>query len=158
ISYNARRPIPSRTDTIGPWIDNLHTISWFSSLTNASILYLFHGTMDNQAHGGPRLGLGMLLLCILVSEHAYLALRSLASLVLDSVPTDAELKVRQKEYGVKSSWLSRLSSAIGGQAVGSNGGLLARASLDTSRPVDSSLAQIESDLGVQAIQSSFKSN
>ncbi|KAF9271469.1 hypothetical protein BGZ74_006005, partial [Mortierella antarctica] len=92
ISYNARRPIPSRTDTIGPWIDNLHTISWFSSLTNASILYLFHGTMDNHAHGGPRLGLGMLLLCILVSEHAYLALRSLAGLVLDSIPTDAELK------------------------------------------------------------------
>ncbi|KAG0018909.1 hypothetical protein BGZ81_010031, partial [Podila clonocystis] len=106
ISYNARRPIPSRTDTIGPWIENLHTISWFSSLTNASILYLFHGTMDNQAHGGPRLGLGMLLLCILVSEHAYLALRSLAGVVLDSIPTKAELEVRKKEYGVKSSWLS----------------------------------------------------
>ncbi|KAF9319554.1 hypothetical protein BG003_008807 [Podila horticola] len=157
ISYNARRPIPSRTDTIGPWIDNLHTISWFSSLTNASILYLFHGTMDNQAHGGPRLGLGMLLLCILVSEHAYLALRSLAGLVLDSVPTEAELTVRKKEYGVKSSWLSRLSSAIGVQAAGSNG-LLARASLDTSRPDESSLAQIENDLGVQVIRSSFKSN
>ncbi|KAG0334370.1 hypothetical protein BG000_008389 [Podila horticola] len=157
ISYNARRPIPSRTDTIGPWIDNLHTISWFSSLTNASILYLFHGTMDNQAHGGPRLGLGMLLLCILVSEHAYLALRSLAGLVLDSVPTEAELKVRKKEYGVKSSWLSRLSSAIGVQAAGSNGSL-ARASLETNRPDESSLAQVENDLGVQVIRSSFKSN
>ncbi|KAI9236942.1 hypothetical protein MVEG_01705 [Podila verticillata NRRL 6337] len=150
ISYNARRPIPSRTDTIGPWINNLNIIAWFSSLTNASILYLFHGTTD----GTPRLGLGMLLLCILVSEHGYLALRSFAGLILDSVPTEAELDVRKKKYSVKSSWLSRLSSAIGVQS----DELLGRVSPNVSH-VDAALsAQLENDLGVQIIRSGFKSN
>ncbi|KAG0340982.1 hypothetical protein BG004_006206 [Podila humilis] len=163
ISYNARRPIPTRTDTIGPWIDNLQTISWFSSLTNASILYLFHGTMDSQERGGPRLGLGMLLLSILVSEHAYLALRNLANVVLDSVPTEAELNVRKKEYGVKSSWLSRLSGTItggGGGGGAETSGFLGRRSLEkaTQETVDASKLSslMEGDLGVQAIRSSFK--
>ncbi|KAF9425092.1 hypothetical protein BGZ94_007854 [Podila epigama] len=156
ISYNARRPIPSRTDTIGPWIDNLQAISWFSSLTNASILYLFHGTMDNQEHGGPRLGLGMLLLCLLVSEHVYLGLRSLVGLALDSIPTEAELNVRKKEYGVKSSWLSRLSTAIGVQNVGGANGLFARAAVVGHDATGVEIS--ENDPGVQAIHSTFKNN
>lgn len=150
ISYNARRPIPLRTDTIGPWIDNLNIISWFSSLTNASILYLFHGTTDST----PRLGLSMLLLCILVSEHGYLALRSFAGLILDSFPTEAELDVRKKKYSVKSSWLSRLSSAIGVQS----SELLGRGSPDMTHLDPAFSAQLENDLGVEIIRSSFKSN
>ncbi|KAF9900033.1 hypothetical protein BX616_002728, partial [Lobosporangium transversale] len=109
ISYNARRPIPSRADSIGPWVDNLQHITWFSSLTNASILYLFHGS---DGHG-VRLSLGMLLLCLLISEHTYLGLRTFVGMVLDSIPTKAELGVRRKEFGVKSNWLSRLSDSIG---------------------------------------------
>ncbi|KAG9069435.1 hypothetical protein KI688_010337 [Linnemannia hyalina] len=153
ISYNARRPIPSRTDTIGPWLDNLQHIAWFSSLTNASILYLFHGTIDSADNHGPRLGLGMLLFTLLVSEHAYLALRMVVGLVLDSIPTEAELDVRRREFGVKRSWLSRLGDAIGINSVGGVSGLAKRA----DETVDLS-AQLENDFGVQAIRSNLKTN
>ncbi|KAF8982690.1 hypothetical protein BGZ46_000808 [Entomortierella lignicola] len=152
ISYNARRPIPSRADSIGPWIDNLHHITWFSSLTNASILYLFHGS----EHGGPHLGFGMLLLCLIVSEHAYLGLRSILSLVLKSIPTAAEVDTRKKEFGVKSSWLSRLSSAIG---TSSTEGIAVQGLATRSFEADagaSNMEEIESDIGVQAIRSSLK--
>ncbi|KAF9976685.1 hypothetical protein BGZ73_008082 [Actinomortierella ambigua] len=160
ISYNARRPIPARVDTIGPWIDNLQHISWFSSLTNASILYLFHGTTDS-----PRLSLGFLLLCMLVSEHGYLLLRSLVGQVLESVPTAAEVDVRKKEYGVKSSWLQRVSHVLGtsfGETSGIDGqevkgatnasGLLEKRELAE----DTAALQLEDDEGAQSIRSAFK--
>ncbi|KAG0364653.1 calcium-activated chloride channel-domain-containing protein [Gamsiella multidivaricata] len=163
ISYNARRPIPARTDTIGPWINNLQNITWFSSLTNASILYLFHG-----AEHEPRLSLGMLLFSLLVSEHAYLALRSVVGLILDSIPTEADLNVRRKEFGVKSSWLSRLGDAIGVDSVAgmSVKGVSTRAQAAevvaaeqpaglSSRSGDVSATD---DIGVQAIRSSLKTN
>ncbi|KAG0265761.1 hypothetical protein BG011_004115 [Mortierella polycephala] len=152
VSYNARRPIPSRTDTIGPWLDNLQLITWFSSLTNASILYLFHGTMDNVSTHGPRLSLGMLLLSLLVSEHAYLALRSLVGLVLDSIPTEAEIDVRKKEFGVKSSWLTRLSDAIGASSVSG----FTKRSLEIASEDASTTVLLENDNGAQAIRSSLK--
>ncbi|KAF9579680.1 hypothetical protein BGW38_003964, partial [Lunasporangiospora selenospora] len=123
ICYNARRPIPSRTDTIGPWLDNLQLITWFSSITNASILYLFNGTMDAGSSGVPRVGFGMLLFCLLVSEHAYLGLRSVVGWILESVPTEAEMGVRKKEFKVKSSWISRLSAAVEGVGAASAGAL-----------------------------------
>ncbi|KAG0308873.1 hypothetical protein BGZ98_006371 [Dissophora globulifera] len=162
ISYNARRPIPSRTDSIGPWFDNLERIAWFSSLTNASILYLFHGASEGH---GPRMSLAMLLLSLLISEHAYLLLRSVVGFVLDSIPTEAELDVRKKEYGVKSSWLSRLSDAIGvhTETGASIAGLPTRA-IDSSAEAVAALgvyarAVVEDDdIGMQAIRSSLKTN
>ncbi|KAG0056381.1 hypothetical protein BGZ83_005297 [Gryganskiella cystojenkinii] len=155
ISYNARRPIPTRTDTIGPWIDNLQHITWFSSITNASILYLFHGTIDTAEAHGPRLGLAMLLLWILVSEHVYLGLRSVVGLLLDSIPTDAELNVRKKEFGVKSSWLSRLSDAIGVASVPHG---LATRSFTEDGAGGAQDFQLENDIGTLAIRSCLKIN
>ncbi|KAF8925756.1 calcium-activated chloride channel-domain-containing protein [Dissophora ornata] len=151
ISYNARRPIPSRTDSIGPWLDNLHNITWFSSLTNASILYLFHGA---DGHG-PRLSFGMLLMWLLVSEHAYMGLRSAVGLALDSIPTQAELNVRKKEFGVKSSWLSRLSAAISVNDLTTRALAADAAASEGSGSVG---AQFENDIGVQAIQANLKTN
>ncbi|KAF9012830.1 hypothetical protein BGZ52_007071, partial [Haplosporangium bisporale] len=123
ISYNTRRPIPSRTDTIGPWIDNLHHLTWFSSLTNASILFLFHGCMEDSEIKGSHLSLGILLICMLSSEHTYLLLRKLVGLVLDALPTEVELKAKKKDYTVKSSWLQRMSGSLGmkSSAAGING-------------------------------------
>ena len=95
----------------------------------------------------------MLLLTLLVSEHAYLALRMVVGLILDSIPTEAELDVRRREFGVKRSWLSRLGDAIGINSVGGINGLAKRA----DELVDLS-AQLENDFGVQAIRSNLKTN
>ncbi|KAF9185624.1 hypothetical protein BGZ50_002979 [Haplosporangium sp. Z 11] len=133
ICFHTRRPLPSRTDTIGPWINNLEYLVWFSSLTNASILYLFqgigaHSTVPSSSpssttvtsptsfvfsEAGSRLSLSTLLLCLLASEHAYLALRWAVQEILKSIPTTAELALRRKEYNVKRSWLIRLNRVSG---------------------------------------------
>ncbi|KAF9584510.1 hypothetical protein BGW38_006195 [Lunasporangiospora selenospora] len=130
ICFHTRRPIPGRTDSIGPWIDNLQYLAWFSSLTNASILYLFHGTMPSKGHGietsvptdagevtrpefNSGLGLGMLLLGLIASEHFYFLINWTVRNILESIPSTAELTVRKKDYNVKRSWLKRLNEAVG---------------------------------------------
>ena len=32
------RPLPHRTDTIGPWLDCLSFLAWLSALTNSALL------------------------------------------------------------------------------------------------------------------------
>ncbi|KAI0255693.1 calcium-activated chloride channel-domain-containing protein [Lactifluus subvellereus] len=39
-----RHPLPTRTDTIGPWLDCLSYLAWLSALTNSALVYLFHPT------------------------------------------------------------------------------------------------------------------
>ncbi|EPQ56716.1 DUF590-domain-containing protein [Gloeophyllum trabeum ATCC 11539] len=41
ITVHNRRPIPVRTDTIGPWLDTLTFITWLGALTNSALVYLF---------------------------------------------------------------------------------------------------------------------
>ncbi|KAF9275077.1 hypothetical protein BGZ68_000131 [Mortierella alpina] len=118
ICFHTRRPLPARTDTIGSWVDNLEYLTWFSSLTNASILYLFRGATQHSfgsvnSNFDTWFSMSMLLVYLLASEHAYMALRWAVRVVLDSIPTKAELAVRRKEYGLKRGWLSKLNNALG---------------------------------------------
>ncbi|KAF8625524.1 hypothetical protein AX17_006836 [Amanita inopinata Kibby_2008] len=41
MTVHYRRPIPMRTDTIGPWLDALTFLTWLAALSNASLVYLF---------------------------------------------------------------------------------------------------------------------
>ncbi|TFY52784.1 hypothetical protein EVJ58_g9821 [Rhodofomes roseus] len=41
IAKHVRRPIPARTDTIGPWLDTLQFLAWLAFLTNSALVYLF---------------------------------------------------------------------------------------------------------------------
>ncbi|EIN09636.1 DUF590-domain-containing protein [Punctularia strigosozonata HHB-11173 SS5] len=51
ITVHQRRPIPVRTDTIGPWVDSLTFLTWLGALTNAALVYLFHGSSAPSASG-----------------------------------------------------------------------------------------------------------
>jgi len=42
IASLGRRPIPSRTDTIGAWLESLSFITWLGALTNAALVFLFN--------------------------------------------------------------------------------------------------------------------
>ncbi|KAF7983670.1 hypothetical protein HWV62_19567 [Athelia sp. TMB] len=44
-----RRPIPLRTDTIGPWLESLTFITWFAAVTNAALVYLYDGSSHDGA-------------------------------------------------------------------------------------------------------------
>lgn len=44
ITVHHRRPIPVRTDTIGPWLEALTFLTWMSALTNSALVYMFSPT------------------------------------------------------------------------------------------------------------------
>jgi len=48
MTVHNRRPIPARTDTIGPWLDTLTFLTWLSAVTNSALVYLF--CPRSQAH------------------------------------------------------------------------------------------------------------
>ncbi|PPR03916.1 hypothetical protein CVT24_008101 [Panaeolus cyanescens] len=41
MTVHNRRPIPTRTDTIGPWLEALTFLTWLGALTNSALVYLF---------------------------------------------------------------------------------------------------------------------
>jgi len=41
MTVHNRRPVPSRTDTIGPWLEALTFLTWLGALTNSALVYLF---------------------------------------------------------------------------------------------------------------------
>ncbi|KDR70978.1 hypothetical protein GALMADRAFT_103009 [Galerina marginata CBS 339.88] len=41
MTVHNRRPIPSRTDTIGPWLEALTFLTWLGAMTNSALVYLF---------------------------------------------------------------------------------------------------------------------
>ncbi|KAH7106088.1 calcium-activated chloride channel-domain-containing protein [Auriculariales sp. MPI-PUGE-AT-0066] len=101
IVKNYRRPIPNRTDTIGPWLEALGFISWLAALTNAALVYMFHpeaghiggGTAlsEHAAHSAAESALSSAiadlatpaLLLALSSSHAYFAARGLVRRLLE---------------------------------------------------------------------------
>src|SRR5579859_5565560 len=43
ICTSCRQPIPHRTDSIGPWLDNISFLAWLGSLTSHTLICLFRG-------------------------------------------------------------------------------------------------------------------
>jgi len=41
MTVHHRRPVPTRTDTIGPWLDALTLLTWFGAMLNTALVYLF---------------------------------------------------------------------------------------------------------------------
>jgi anoctamin-10 len=46
ITVHQRRPIPVRSDTIGPWLQALESLAWIAALTNGALVYLFQPQPD----------------------------------------------------------------------------------------------------------------
>jgi anoctamin-10 len=83
-----RRPIPHRTDTIGPWLDCLSFLAWLSALTNSALVYLFHprsGTVETAPLSITHMQdvLARALFIALAASHGYIVLRAAVRHVLE---------------------------------------------------------------------------
>ncbi|CAG8502519.1 6707_t:CDS:2, partial [Scutellospora calospora] len=70
LCQHTRRPIPRRADSIGPWLDNLVILTWFSSITNPSLIYLYHYHSDTNAFTSP-LSVIIIIALIWFTEHIF---------------------------------------------------------------------------------------
>jgi hypothetical protein len=95
-----RHPLPQRTDTIGPWLDCLSFLTWFSALTNSALVYLFRpqatatiketsvasaaGRVEIEKAGMQEV-LARTLFIALASSHGFILLRAVVRHVLEHV-------------------------------------------------------------------------
>ncbi|KAK9768783.1 hypothetical protein K7432_000302 [Basidiobolus ranarum] len=103
ICINTRRPIPSRTDTIGPWLDNLSIISWLSSLTNTVLVYQFrhwNQQADPNSYSYTHRVIYGIVIAVL-AEHAFFLFRHFVQVVVKSVPSWVDDIIRKEEYEMK---------------------------------------------------------
>ncbi|EGG10284.1 uncharacterized protein MELLADRAFT_47238 [Melampsora larici-populina 98AG31] len=49
LTKQSRRPIPTRSDSIGPWLDVLGSLTWFGAVLNTALVYLFQPTQAINA-------------------------------------------------------------------------------------------------------------
>ena len=99
-----RRPVPHRAESIGPWLGNMETLVWLSSITMGSFAYLFHPSTDIHSVYTPV----ATLLAILLSEHLYVAVRFGIRAGLSMVPSSSDWLIRKEEYKLKRVWLDRM--------------------------------------------------
>ncbi|KAL4067152.1 calcium-activated chloride channel-domain-containing protein [Scleroderma yunnanense] len=142
IATVTRRPIPIRTDTIGPWLESLSFLTWLSALTNSALVYLFRppdrpevpADMDVNAtvgghlhhHGGNGVAatkelLGYALLVALLASHGYLLLRAVVRRILELAiwrGSKEEKEAERVEREMKEKYLRQISS-LTGEAKGS---------------------------------------
>lgn len=103
IAVQTQRPVPWRSDSIGPWIDALGFLAWLGSLTSAALVYLFSGT--GLGPGGTPWnikGWG-LLLTIFFSEHIFLAVQLGVRKALSKLDSPGLQKERAERWLVRKS-------------------------------------------------------
>ncbi|KAI7863976.1 calcium-activated chloride channel-domain-containing protein [Spinellus fusiger] len=100
-----RCPIPARAEGSDPWIGNMETLVWLSSITMASFAYLFHPSTDIHSPYTPI----MTLLAVMVSEHLYVFLCFCIQTAVHTFPYPADTKLKREEYKLKKKWLDQWS-------------------------------------------------
>ncbi|KAI7900373.1 calcium-activated chloride channel-domain-containing protein [Cokeromyces recurvatus] len=151
-----RRPIPHRVESIGPWLRNMETLVWLSSITMGSFAYLFHPSTNIHSTYTPV----FTLLAILLSEHLFIAFRFGIHQAFKLIPSWAEWLVRKEEYKLKKVWLERM--------IGNHQHFIQRSSVelddnsDLSNPLNSKIwgqhlnPQAETMEAIQLVQNTFK--
>lgn len=110
ICTQMRRPIPSRAESIGPWLDNLGFLAWLGSVTTAALGYMF-GSAESTPDGTPSAITGWaLLLTILCSEHMYVLARLVVRQALSQLYTGHYQKERRERFLVRKRYLESTSA------------------------------------------------
>ncbi|CAG8522776.1 12987_t:CDS:2 [Racocetra persica] len=101
---HTRRPIPKRADTIGPWLDNLVILTWFSSITNPSLIYIYHSDIKDLS---SPLSIMVVITLIWFSEHIFNVVHYLIKQMLAALPSEANDRVEKEEYELKKRLLEK---------------------------------------------------
>ncbi|RVD85297.1 uncharacterized protein DFL_003623 [Arthrobotrys flagrans] len=104
ICMEMQRPIPSRADSIGPWLHNLSFLTWLGSISSAALVYMFSSA---DSEGGPPKDLTLygLLFSIMISEHVYFGARFVVSYALSKVQSVGLETERKEKFMVRKRYL-----------------------------------------------------
>jgi len=89
---HCRRPIPRRTEDIGPWLKFLQLFSWASTITNMSLVVLFFNWSFIPTPAWVDL------IFIIIFEHLYFLIRHILKNSIVGVPEEIKEKMQQEEF------------------------------------------------------------
>jgi anoctamin-10 len=118
ICYDMRRPVPHRSDTIGPWLSNLGFLTGLGSINTAALIFLFSGNNDSEAVINRIRSWGFLA-TIIFSEQLYFGLRSFVRYGVMQLESKGLLQERRAQSLARKEFLDEVMKARGKRADGS---------------------------------------
>ncbi|KAF2761342.1 DUF590-domain-containing protein [Pseudovirgaria hyperparasitica] len=106
ICVEMQRPVPWRSDTIGPWLDSLEFLAWVGSMSTAALVFLFS---DDEAgpHGTPYgIKVWGLLLAVFFSEHIFLTVRWGVRVAISKLESPGLQKERRERFMVRKQYFN----------------------------------------------------
>ena len=101
IAISSLRPIPWRSDSIGPWLTALGFLSWLGSITSSAIVFLCSGSHDGGRGTATQVTAWGLLLSILLAEHFYLAVQLAVRFVMSKLDSPGLQRERKERFLMK---------------------------------------------------------
>ncbi|KAG4412738.1 hypothetical protein IFR04_014135 [Cadophora malorum] len=105
IALETQRPVPWRSDCIGPWLDALGFLAWLGSLTSAALVFLFSGDGFGPSGTPWDIKVWGLLLTMFFSEHIFLAVQLGVRKALSKLDSPGLQKERSERYLVRKKYL-----------------------------------------------------
>ncbi|KAF5123571.1 hypothetical protein E5D57_011486 [Metarhizium anisopliae] len=106
IAISCKRPIPWRSDSIGPWLNAIGFLAWLGSITSAAIVFLCSGSQDQKRGAASQITAWGGLLSILLAEHFYLLTQLAVRFVMNKVESPGIQQVRKERYLMKKKLLA----------------------------------------------------
>ncbi|TWU76631.1 hypothetical protein ED733_008259 [Metarhizium rileyi] len=106
IAISCKRPIPWRSDSIGPWLDALGFLAWLGSITSAAIVFLCRGSHDGMRGTASQITAWGALLSIFLAEHFYLMTQLAVRFVMSKVESPGIQQERKERYLMKKKLLT----------------------------------------------------
>lgn len=106
IAISCKRPIPWRSDSIGPWLTAIEFLSWLGSITSSAIVYLCSGSRNGNRGTTSAFTAWGFLLVILFAEHFYLAVKLAVRHAMGTMESPGLQHERKERYLMKKRLLS----------------------------------------------------
>ncbi|RYC58849.1 hypothetical protein CHU98_g7370 [Xylaria longipes] len=105
IAMSCQRPIPWRSDSIGPWLNALGFLSWAGSLVSSALVFLFSGESEGPGGDPSNVNVVGLLVTILLSEHLYMGIQFIVRYVLRQMDSPGLQKERKERFAMRKQFL-----------------------------------------------------
>lgn len=106
IAVSYKRPIPWRSDSIGPWLDAIGFLSWLGSITSAAIVFLCSGAKGGNRGTASQISAWGGLLSIFMAEHFYLLMQHVVRFVMNKAESPGLQRERRERYLMKKKLLA----------------------------------------------------
>ncbi|RDA86095.1 hypothetical protein CP532_1144 [Ophiocordyceps camponoti-leonardi (nom. inval.)] len=112
IASSCKRPIPWRSDSIGPWLTALGFLSWLGSITSGAIVYLCSHRSQHGPEAATTLTAWGGLVSVALAEHLYLLAQLAVRYVMSKVDSPGLQRERRERYQMKRKLLQESMRSI----------------------------------------------